>query len=239
MKKMTTKKLISRCAALFCSIAMLLTILTVPALAYERIDTSAETSLILHFTDEGTGLSGASFRLYRVADVSDTVEFALTDDFAKDSVSLDDMKSAGAWSEMASTLSDFVSANSISPAATGTTGADGSVTFSDLTVGLYLLVGDSLAAGDETYAPAATMMMLPTLQEDDSWNYSPSAEVKYTKSQVTKPQDETGKPETEKKPLDQTLPRTGMLIWPIPVLAISGLLLAGAGWYLRAREKDA
>lgn len=183
------KKQISRWAAMLLSLAMLLVACAVPAFAYERVDTDADTSLTAYFTENGTGIEGASFSLYRVADVSDAVQFDLSDAFAGASVSLDDIESAGTWSDMALTLSAYADANSISPVKTGTTNADGKIDFSGLTVGLYLLTGDPVVIGDYSYAPAPSMILLPTLQEDDSWNYTPSVDVKYTKSFIAATQD--------------------------------------------------
>lgn len=193
MKQLLIKKRISRWAAMMLSLMLVLSVCGTTAFAYERIDTGADTSLTAYFTENGTGIQGASFKLYRVADVSDAVEYALSGEFSGASVSLDDVESAGTWTEMALTLSAYAEANGISPVQTAKTGTDGSVTFSGLSVGLYLLTGDTVVVGDYSYAPAASMILLPTLQEDDSWNYTPSVDVKYTKTFVTEYQDVTVK----------------------------------------------
>lgn len=193
MKQLRIKKRISRWAAMLLCMVMLVSVCSVTAFAYERIDTGAGTSLTAYFTENGTGIPGASFKLYRVADVSDAVAFDLTGEFSGASVSLENIESASTWSELALTLSAYAGANGISPVQTGTTAENGSVSFSSLTVGLYLLVGDSVVVGDYSYAPTASMILLPTLQEDDSWNYTPSVDVKYTKTFVAEKQDVTVK----------------------------------------------
>lgn len=335
MKQLLIKKRISRWAALLLSLVMLLSVCSVPAFAYERIDTGATTSLTAYFTENGTGIQGAPFKLYRVADVSDAAEFKLTSEFSGASVSLENIESTSKWSELALTLSAYAGANNISPVKTGTTGSNGSVTFSGLPVGLYLLVGDSVVVGDYSYTPTASMILLPTLQANDTWNYTPSVDVKYTKTFVAETQDVTVKkvwndgnynkrpdsvtiqllrdgtvqdtvtlnadnswtytwkdlagtyegkdgkkktytytvnetnvasgytvavsqkdttytvtntkkdtstkpttPTTPTNPSNGTLPKTGLLNWPIPVLTISGLLLVVSGWYLVSRKKE-
>lgn len=41
------------------------------------------------------------------------------------------------------------------------------------------------------------------------------------------------------KPADPTLPDTGQLNWPIPVLVVLGLILFSLGWVLRfGKKKD-
>lgn len=334
MRQSRIGKGISRLAAGLLCLALLLSVGTATVHAYTRIDTGRETSLTVQFTGDGKGISGASFRLYRVADVSDAVTFSLSGDFAGAAVDLEKMESSGDWADMALTLQGYAGANEITPLKTAATGADGKVTFSGLSVGLYLLVGDTMVVGDYAYAPAASLLMLPTLQDDDSWDYGPTAEVKATKSFVPTQQDVTVKKvwndggyvkrptkvtvqllkdgKVEKtvvlsegnnwtyiwKDLDSsymtaegkkvytytvnetdmprkytvtitqkdsvftisnyhhsspddkttpgttpgakgnTLPQTGMLYWPIPVLTISGLLLIGLGWYLQNSKKE-
>lgn len=193
MKQLRIKKRISRWAALLLSLVLLLSVCSVPAFAYERIDTAAGASLTAHFTENGTGMQGVLFRLYRVAEVSDAVEFELTSEFSGAAVSLDNIESTSTWSELALTLSAYAGANAVAPVETETTGSDGSVIFSGLPVGLYLLVGDSVVVGDYSYAPTASMILLPALQEDDSWSYTPSVDIKYTKTFVAETQDVTVK----------------------------------------------
>lgn len=324
MKQLRTQKRISALTALLLGLAMLLSIFSNTAFAYERIDTGAGTSLTVSFTENGTGIEGTAFRLYRVADVSDAVTFSLTGAFSGAAVSLEGVENAGTWSDMALTLLAYAEANGIEPVSSAVTAGDGSVTFSGLSVGLYLLAGDAKVVGDYAYAPAPTMILLPTLQEDDTWDYGPTAEVKYTKTFVAETRDLTVKKvwddeNYEKRPdsvtiqllkdgavqesvvlnsengwsytwkdltstyegengekkvygytvnetnvpegytvkvsqsdavytvtnthrnaaaADKTLPYTGTLEWPIPVLTIAGLLAIGIGWYLLHSKKE-
>lgn len=320
MKLMFLRKRLSRVAAVLVCLAVLLSASVTTAFAYERVNTGAEASLTATFA----GVEGVSFRLYKVADVSDAVAFTLTGDFAGAAVSLDAVESAGDWADLAATLSAYAGANGISAGVTGTTDTDGKVTFSGLTVGLYLLAGDAVVVGDYCYTPAPSIIMLPTLLEDDTWEYAPSVDVKYTRTFLTEYQDLTvkkvwndgdyaGRPDSvtvqllrdgqvqetvtlsagnnwtytwsdlaatyegadgtkaytyavnesavptgytvsvgqnngtftvtnsyqaPETPSEPTLPQTGALNWPIPVLTISGLLLVGLGWYLFSRKKE-
>lgn len=270
MKKMSLRKCLSRTAAVLASLMVLLYASGITAFAYGRIDTGEETSLELTFTTGNTGIEGASFRLYQVADVSDAVVFNLTEKFEDAPVSLDAVESAGDWTDVAKTLADYVSAGSdIVADKNGTTDKNGSITFSELKVGLYLLVGDAIVVGNYSYTPVPVIIMLPTLREDDTWNYAPAAEAKYTsKALPVDPGVDPSDPDpadsapSDPDPVDlvpvataptatapvkivpivpvptDTLPQTGTLNWPIPVLTISGLLLAGLGWYLFNRKKE-
>lgn len=193
MKQMVLKTRIFRAAAMLVCLAVLLTAGTATAYAYGRIDTGAGASLTAHFAGDGDGIEEASFRLYRVADVSDAAEFTLAGQFAGAPVSLEDMKSAGNWADMAVTLLAYAGANGISPDAVGSTGGDGSVSFSGLSVGLYLLAGDAAVVGDYSYTPTPSMIMLPALMDNDSWEYAPSVDVKYTKTFTAEKQEVTVK----------------------------------------------
>lgn len=193
MKRMSLREHLSRVAAILVCLAVFLSTGVTTAFAYERINTGAEASLTATFAESGTGIEGVSFRLYRVADVSDTVEFTLTGGFTDAPVSLNAIESASQWADMAVTLSAYAGANGVSADAAGTTNANGRVTFPGLTVGLYLLVGDTTVVEDHSYAPTPAIIMLPTLLDNDTWEYTPTVDVKYTKTFVAQEQDITVK----------------------------------------------
>lgn len=193
MKQMLLRKRVFRMAAMLICLAVLLSAGAVTALAYERIDTGKEASLTVYFAEDGTGMEGAVFHLYRVADVSDAVEFALTGSFAGAPVSIDAVESSGGWADMAATLSAYADAGGISPEVTGTADENGSTVFSGLKVGLYLLTGDTVVAGDYSYTPAPAVIMLPSLMDNDTWEYNPSVDVKCTKKLLARYQDVTVK----------------------------------------------
>lgn len=200
MKHLLIKKHISRWTAMLLCVIMTLSVCSVPAFAYERIDTSKNTSLTAYFkTEDGTGIQGVSFRLYRVADVSDAVTFELTKEFSGSSVSLENIESASKWSELALTLTSYADANELSPLQIKETAEDGSVSFTDLSTGLYLIVGDYAIVGDKIYEPQESLILLPTLQEDDSWSYTPSIDVKYETEPVPDDPDEETQNITVKK----------------------------------------
>lgn len=351
MKWMSWKKHISRSAAALTGIALALFVCAATAFAYGRINTDAQTSLTAVLaTQETKAMKDVGFRLYKVADVSDAAVFTAATKFADAAVSLNDVESVGAWADMAATLLAYADAGGVAADFTGTTDADGRVSFSGLTVGLYLLAGDTAVVNDYSYTPTPTMIMLPTLLEDDTWEYDPVVDVKVTRSFLTEYQDITvkkvwenkGRTEypdsvelellrdgqvqetitlnvannwsftwkdlpgtyegadgtkaytytvnekqvpagysvsvsrngssftvtntyqeetTEDKPSDhkpsgdnssgdqtsgdpapasagRSLPQTGVLNWPVPVLTVAGLLLVGMGWYLYTRKKE-
>lgn len=70
------KRIASLLAAIFC-----LTLLTLPAGAYVRVDTDAPVSLTLNYKSNGKAIEGLKVRLYKVYNMTDAVRFQPTQNF--------------------------------------------------------------------------------------------------------------------------------------------------------------
>lgn len=185
--------------------AMLAFAMNVTAYAYARIDMGAETGLTVHYASGSTGIEGVRFVLYRVADVSDAVELTLTPDFAElDIGSINDVEKASDWQEKANAARDYVQAKAVDPVGTASTDSAGNVSFEGLSVGLYLLIGDTASAGGYRYTPVPALILLPTLMDDDTWNYNPDVEPKYSKEVIEKPSDSEDPPAESEEPGEET-----------------------------------
>lgn len=99
------------------------------------------------------------------------------------------------------------------------TNKTGTVVFENLEPGLYLVAQPKAASGYTALAPF--LVSVPTYQEGH-YIYDVSA---YGKSSL-KP---AGTPGPTPEP---SLPQTGQLSWPVPVLTVAGLLLFAFGWWL-------
>lgn len=177
------RKVIKAFALVFC-LALCVAAMTVNTFAYTRIDTERETSLTLVFETEEAPFSNAKFKLYRIADVSDAVDYTLTENFAGSGIKLADM-TADSWQKTTDTLVKYIKDNKIAPVAEKATDAEGIVTFAGQEVGLYLVTGEVINTGKEIYTPTAFMVNLPNLeQEIDTWDYEAVVNVKYTKEVI-------------------------------------------------------
>lgn len=143
-------------------------------------------------------LSGAKFYLYKVAELSEDVTFTLSGDFAGYPVSLERLDSEG-WRAAAQTLAAYAARDNRTALAEGTTDAEGKLQFQNLTAGLYLIAGETLQSGTVTYEPMSTLVSLPDLNTDDTWNYNPVISPKYEKQEqetvsykVTKKWEDSG-----------------------------------------------
>lgn len=202
------------------------------------INTAAPCALTLVCAYSGVPLSSVQVRLYRAADVDAYMRFAFTGAFAASGVSLDGLTDAAAFSRTASALAEYAAENKLTPEYTGAAAADGRLTFSVLTPGLYLVVVNPCSAASGTYSAAPFLVALPEPDPvGDAWMYSVfvSPKIEYKPTPTPAPTAQPYPP----YPIYGRLPQTGQLRWPVPVLAVTGLVLAALGvWLMRRRTHD-
>ncbi len=215
-------------AILFCTICL-------PAVAADTTDIDlgrkGSISLTLYSDEAEEAVTDGALTLYEVAELTlddGNMAYNKTASFAGFAGELD-VEDTG----LASELSAYVSSNG----ATGTTksiSSDGTVTFSDLTVGLYLIVQTTQSTGYYTIDPF--LVTLP-LAQDDVWVYTVNASPKV---EVNPEPETTTEPGPTTSPIpDKTLPQTGQLFWPIPILTGAGILLIVVGVVMRRKKRAA
>ena len=203
---------------LLCAV-LLICLLPVSALAREvpDLDETGSIHVVLRDTETKEEVPGGTLTLYRVGEaVEDDGDyfFRAAGDFADCGLALDDVGSE----DLAKALADYAKDH-----AKGTTlpVPQGGAKFAELSTGLYLIVQEEAAQG---YEKANPFLVTVPMQEDGVYKYdvdaSPKTSVKKAPATTTTP------------PKDSTLPQTGQLNWPVPVLTIAGLLLFAAGWAL-------
>lgn len=293
-------------------IAML--VLAGSVFAAAAMEPQRPASLTLSFGRDGTGFSGVSFRLYRVAAVDSAAAFTLEAPFSAYPISLEGLTSAH-WRALAQTLEGYVLRDGLTPDQTGATDDDGSLTFSGLLPGLYLLLGEPCESDGWRHTPEPLLVMLSMEAPDGAVTVKfdreplPTETRSYTVVKIWedggsdgRPQEITvellqdgqvydtvvlsaannwrhtwdgldagsrwhvvegdvpagytaavvregtvfaltntaeAPPEAPEKapPSGETLPNTGVLWWPVPVLALAGLTLFALGWGRRRHEK--
>lgn len=124
-------------------------------------------------------------------------------------------------------LLDYIQREQVDVCSLVSADAEGTVRFEDLPLGLYLVVQAGRSYGYSAAEPflASVPMTDPVTGQ---WVYEVDASPKV--GVVIEP--------TPTPPPPPELPKTGMLLWPIPVLALAGLALFVSGLLLRRREKD-
>lgn len=208
------------------ALAMLLTVLVglsgLTAYAHDVPDESKKGSITVDFEYDNKAVTGGRLTLYRIAKVRQTdgnYDFENLPEFADFHKDMSDLTSA----ELARCLADFVDSHNILPVDTRGN-RTGSVTFPELSHGLYLVVQVEAASGYEAVQPF--LVTVPML-EDGRYVYDVNA---YGKTALKKAKtDPAGRPPTGTVPGGRVpaggLPQTGQLNWPIPVLALTGCVL--------------
>lgn len=206
-------------------IVMLLSVFSTTAFASESIDMSRTGSVYAQMKHQDATVGGGSLTLYYVAQINGT-HYRYTEDFAHSYVPLNDIKSA----ETAKALADYAREKSLS----GTKmqiDENGMVSFSNLKLGLYLLIQEEAAPGYDTIKP---FLVTVPVRHNGKYEYDVNALPKL--SLEPKPtQPTTPPPPTQPVPPD--IPQTGLNRWPVPVLASTGLLLVALGLILYTSGK--
>lgn len=214
-----------------CSVLLALCLLcmaSVTAYAHEVPDENQKGTVTVKMEYDGKAVAGGTLTAYRVGQIQESdgnYSFAKTDAMAAFTGSYADITSA----DLAESVAAFVAENKV-PAYSTAKNQNGKAVFSDLELGLYLIVQTEASEG---YEPLKPFLISVPMNEGGHYVYEVSAEGKFQLEQ--KPQPTT--PTTPPKPSEPTLPQTGQLNWPIPVLAVLGLCLFSVGWVLRFGRK--
>lgn len=238
------KKFWRKAAALLTAFAMICSLSAAVFADTGEIDLTRKGSVSLApkaADGSGTAVRGMAFTLYQVAgivkDADGNFVYELTDSYKDSGIGLTDLSTAG----LADSFAAYVEKHSPGKTAEGSTGEDGTVTFSDLPVGLYLLIQADDSCG---YSAKPFLISLPGKNSgSDDWVYevdaTPKAEISANPTPTQAPS-----PSITPVPTSGTVPtpgeklaQTGQLNWPVPVLAALGLLLFSVGWILRNQDK--
>lgn len=222
-------------------LAALLCAFLLPAAAADVPDLLRTGSIRLTVRYEGREVGGGELTLYQVATLcgDDGYYYAPAAgleacDFSFDTIENPDQPSV--------VLAQVKEAGVTGQAAQ--IGSNGVVFFGDLPLGLYLIEQTESAPGFTAMQPF--FITIP-MREGDEMIYDVDASPKLLQPQPSEPTELTEPTEpsnptepTESTKPGDTLPQTGQLKWPIPVLGILGMvfLLAGLFVLLRGRKRQ-
>ncbi len=218
-KEVTMKKLLS-----VSILILFLAALCTPAFAHDAPDLSRTGSITITMVKDGQPVKGGQLSLYRVGEVyndgDENYAFIPTGDFLDCGEDFSAPDSA-----QAARLRDYAKKEKIDPLAKATIDETGAAVFPGLELGLYLVVQNKAASG---YAKVDPFLVSVPYMFEGSYVYDVSANPKTDLEQEPEP--------TKPKP-DDSLPQTGQLQWPVPVLACGGMALFAAGWALTRKGK--
>lgn len=220
---------------------MLVWTMVLPVLAHEAVDLDRLGSITLSVKYNGKGVSGAKFTCIRIAyaaEIKGTESgfyfFRVTDDTIIDNERI--TGDAAALAKEMNTLYQNAQGSFAFQEQTLATNNDGQATFENLEPGLYLIRQPSAAAGYYKMSPFLVSVPYVVKTADGDWHY----EYNLTVSAKSELEREPTPTQPVKDP-DPTLPQTGQLWWPVPLLAVSGMAFFALGWFLfvTRRKRDA
>ena len=219
-----------RICALLLSL-VLVCAMALPVSAHEVPDAARKGSIAIAMKYQGEPVPGGSLTLHRVADVVSNdgdYLFAYTAEFAECAIPVSELDSA----QLPQALADIVKAKNLE-GITLELDDEGKVKFSELELGLYLLVQEKAAPGFKKVNP-----FLVSVPQNDDGHYI--YDVNTAPKNLPGPEEEPTVPTEPPEPTDPpgpNLPQTGQMNWPVPVLAVLGMLLVTTGFALCTAEK--
>ncbi len=249
---------LNRIASLLLCIVLLLSMnITASALAVAYEDKKGTITVEMKY--DGKAVSGGTLAVYRIGDASEEngkYKFHKNDsmndfDFDLDLESDPDRIGDAALAE---NVADFVQSNNLSAYANAEN-QDGKAVFTDVDLGLYLVVQTKASDG---YEPLMPFLVSIPMDYNGNYKFEVTAEGKTQNKQDSLPTSPTdpNNPSNSNTPgntsgntTDNThgntngntagekLPQTGQLNWPVPMLTALGLLLFTLGWLLTFNGK--
>ena len=245
-------KTIKRIASLII-IAVMICALSITAFAHEIPDATRKGSISVTLKDGNTTVSGGTLTLYKVGEVTEddgNYSFELLEEYKASGVTFENLGTEQAVKDLAEYAKKRTTGQK-----TEKIDNSGKAVFLDLEIGLYLIAQEEPAKGylevnpfmvtvpmvegeSYIYDVDASPKVLPPEKAPETTTQAEETTVKVEEStkveETTKPEETTGKTEETTKP---SLPVTGQLNWPIPVLVVLGLALIFVGCTLKFGKK--
>ena len=224
----------------------------VHALTYQDVDIDETGSISITIKYDDNPVAGGTVTLYQVAnmqlDEKGDLQFVLTQDYESfngDLTTLDE--------SLTNSLKTYTEYNEL-VGLTQNINDSGYTCFSDLKLGLYLLIQGDAADGympinaflvtvpeetngtvvyDVDASPKTSVVKIedstPTIEQE-------TTTVTETTQETTTPSDTSSR--MKKDTPTPTIPQTGLLVWPVVLLIIVGVLLVGLGFMLVFLDKE-
>ena len=174
-------KIYKRFCALLLALLAAALLLPVGASAAGSIDLGHTHSLTIPAVYADMPISGLRFDAYLISTVDQYGELTVIDRYGAYAESLDIRgKNDTAWQNMAQTLArEILLDPDLKPSRSAVTDADGVAKFADISMGLYLIVGNGVEKDGYVYSTSPFFVMLPEQDlSSNTWNYHVVANAK-------------------------------------------------------------
>lgn len=146
--------------------------------AVTPLDPEADASLTLHYQKDDAAFPALQIGIYRVAQAFPDGTFELIAPFAFYPVNIHDISQQAQWKDVATTLLSYITANQVLPDQQAQTDDAGTVRFTGLETGLYLVREVTAENTDGVYLFDAFLVYVPTPQPDGTYEYHVEAKPK-------------------------------------------------------------
>lgn len=225
-------------AALSMCLVLLMTGMAASAAENEMPDLDRKGSLSITFTYKGEPISsGNEVGIYKVADVveDEGFKFVFRDAFAAEGKVPENLEEVNG--SLASKLDRIAQEKRVTMYRKAQKlDADGSVTFSDLEVGLYMVVHTKkteITLSDKSkviYTINPFLVSIPQ-KENGKLNYDVVTKPKVSPDKTTTP------PPKKDTPPPKRIPQTGQLWWPVMVMGVTGALFVTFGLISKMKSR--
>lgn len=170
-----------RFPALFSALVLFFAVLLSVSAAADPVQTFSLTAIS---RTEETVVTDVDFKLYLVADPNEDGTYSFESPFSRSGADLRSLSTEENWTSLAVTLESYIvqcaaTDTPIAYTASAPSNENGTVTFTGLESGLYLLVGSQTVIGDSVYTPLATLVSLST-DTDSASSFEQTVYVKYS-----------------------------------------------------------
>ena len=168
-------------AVLALCLVIAISLVPMTALAAGSIDFSQTSSLKIAAVYDKKPLSGMQFHAYLVSNVDEYGELTVTDRYKDYAEDLDIRgRDDESWQAAAQKLSREILLDSdLKPTRSAKADTNGTVSFTDLPMGLYLILGSTIEKESYVYSTSAFFVMLPEQNlTSNTWNYNVIANAK-------------------------------------------------------------
>jgi hypothetical protein len=151
------------------------------------IDTSKPTSLTVHYCEEALG---KQIKIYRICSVEENGTYSVVSPFDSYPVNVYGITSQAEWKTIASTLSSYIIADSITPTYETLAKENGEAVFENIQSGMYLVMGINVESEEKSLIYETFITLTPYPNENGDHLYDVEA---YPKSETVTPEKESHK----------------------------------------------
>ncbi|MGG7178387.1 Cna B-type domain-containing protein [Clostridium paraputrificum] len=140
--------------------------------AKESLDIGKKASLEIYHSYMDRPLKNVEFNIYKVASIKSSSEFEITEAFKNYQIDFSSLKDESDWYLLFDTLATYVKVDGIRSDRKLETNTEGKVKFSNLDVGIYLVLGETSSFNNNKYEMKPFLVSVPIIDEiTDDYNY--------------------------------------------------------------------